>query len=131
MKPTDKFSYSFDGERYEGWFDSIEEALNEAREEVKDYPEGAEDVYIGRVYEYEPYVDAVRVIELVQYDAMVEADDAARFYLDNVKKEDWQKLEEMLTETFNKWAAETGNEPNFFTVEDVQEYSLEEMQWLG
>lgn len=127
MKPTDKFSYSFDEERYyEGEYDSVEEALMAAKEEAKDYPEGIEDVYIGVICKFEPCIDAVRVIECVQQDAYDEADEYIGDYLDNVKKEDWQKLEAMLTETFNKWAKETGNEPNFFTVEEIQEYSLED-----
>lgn len=127
MKPTDKYAYSFDNDRYYGQYSSIREALYLAKEDIQ-YNEELRDVktvYIGRVYKFEPYVDAIRVIELVQDDAMDEADDAARFYLDDVKKEDYQKLEAMLTETFKEWAKETGNEPDFNTVQDVEEYELE------
>lgn len=128
MKPTDNYAYSFDNEHYFGQYDSIRIALRLAKEDIKynDELKNIKTIYIGRVYKYEPYVDAVRVIEWVQQDAYDEADEYTEDYLDNVKKEELQKLEAMLTETFNKWAKETGNEPNFFTVEEIQEYSLED-----
>ena len=133
MKQTDKYTYSFDNERFYGEYDSIEEALKEARKEAKGYIENDEDifenagaVYIGRVCRFEPYVDADKVIEELQNYADYEADEASFDYLQDVTDEDLSKLENMLTETFNKWARETGNEPNFYTVEDVEEYSLED-----
>ena len=133
MKQTDKYAYSFDNERYYGDCDSIEEVLKEAREEAKGYIENTEDifenagtVYIGRVCRFQPYIDADKVIEELQNYADYEADEASFDYLQDVTDEDLSKLENMLTETFNKWARETGNEPNFFTVQDVAEYSLEE-----
>ena len=133
MKQTDKYAYSFDNERYYGDCDSIEEVLKEAREEAKGYIENAEDisenagtVYIGRVCRFAPYVDAEKVIEELQNYAEYEADEASCDQLQDVTDEDLSKLENMLTETFNKWARETGNEPNFFVVKDVKEYSLED-----
>ena len=128
MKPTDNYAYSFDNERYYGQYDSIREALRLAKEDIKynDELKNIKTIYIGRVYKYEPYVNAIRVIECVQQDAYDEANEYIGDYLDNVKEEEWRKLETMLTETFNKWAKETGNEPNFFTVEEIQEYSLED-----
>ena len=128
MKTTDKYAFSFDNERYYGQYDSIREALRFAKEDIKynDELKNIKTIYIGRVYKYEPYVNAIRVIECVQQDAYDEADEYIGDYLDNVKEEEWRKLETMLTETFNKWAKETGNEPNFFTVEEIQEYSLED-----
>ena len=73
---------------------------------------------------YLPLLD--KVIEELQNYADYEADEASFDYLQDVTDEDLSKLENMLTETFNKWARETGNEPNFYTVEDVEEYSLED-----
>lgn len=131
MERTDKFSYSFfEDLGYSSDYDSIDEALEAARADAKNDDEfrDAKTVYIGRVYKYEPYVDAVRVIECVQQDAYDEADEYIGDYLDNVKEEEWRKLEAMLTETFNKWAKETGNEPSFFTVEEIHEYSLEDSE---
>ncbi|MGM9519545.1 MAG: hypothetical protein ACI3WS_02610 [Phascolarctobacterium sp.] len=126
MKRTDKFAYSFDNEVYSCEYDSVEEALADAKQEVKSGQEDAEVVYIGRVYEFEPCVDVDLVIERIQDDAEDETGECADDYLDCVRLADLQKLESMLTETFNKWAAETYNEPNFNIVKEIQEYSLED-----
>lgn len=127
MKLTDKYAYSFDKERYyEGEYDSVEEAFMAAKEEAKNYPEGIEDVYIGRICKFVPVVDAARVIERLQDDACDEANECSEDYLDCITGDEMRKLEAMLTETFNQWAAETHNEPILYIVKEIQEYSLED-----
>ena len=128
MEQTKKFSYSFyDSFNYSGEYDSIEEALAAAKVDAKNDNEfkDAKTVHIGRVYKFVPVVAAWRIIDQLQDMAVDEADEVAYDYLKDVSDDDENKLEAMLTETFNKWAAETGNEPNFFTVEEVEAYSLE------
>lgn len=126
-----KYSYSF----YEDFgfsceYDSLEEALQAAREDAQNDDEfrDAKTVYIGHVCRFKPTVNAESVITEIQDDADNEADEVACGYLEDVSLVDLNKLQEMLTETFNKWAKETGNKPNFFTVENVKEYSLEEVE---
>ena len=128
MEWTFKYSYSLDNEHFSCEYDSVEEALADAKvEATQEYPAGeVEKVYVGYVCGFKPVVNAESVIEEIQNDADDEADDASYGYLEDVSVADLNKLQEMLTETFNKWARETGNEPNFFTVEEIQEYSLEE-----
>lgn len=124
-----KYSYSFyEDTGFSCEYDSIEEALQAAKEDAQNDDEfrDAKTVYIGKVCEFVPVVDADNVIEGLQNEAYCDADDAAQDYLEDVSIVDLNKLQEMLTETFNKWAKETGNEPNFYTVEDVEEYSLED-----
>lgn len=120
-----KYSYSLDNEHFSCEYDSVEEALADARlEAAQEYPAGEIDkVYIGYVCGFKPVVNAESVIEEIQNDA---DNEASHDYLEDVSIVDLNKLQAMLTETFNKWAKETGNEPNFFTVEEIQEYSLEE-----
>lgn len=128
MEKTDKFSYSFcENFNYLREYNSIEEALAAAKLDAKndDDFKDAKTVYIGRVYKFVPEVDAWAVLENLWDDAYEETIDSID-YLSNVSDDDTNKLGKMLTETFNKWAKETGNEPNFFTVKDVVEYSLEE-----
>ena len=128
MEQTNKFSYSFyESFNYSCEYDSVEEALAAAKADARNDDEfkDAKTVYIGRVCRFAPYVDAVKVIEELQNYADYEADEASFDYLQDVTDEEISKLENMLTETFNKWAQETGNEPNFYTVQDVVEYSLE------
>ena len=123
-----KYSYSLDNEHFSCEYDSVEQALADAKvEAAQEYPSGEiETVYIGHVCRFKPVVNAESVIEEIQNDADNEADEASYGYLEDVSIVDLNKLQAMLTETFNKWAAETGNEPNFFIVEDVNEYSLED-----
>ena len=129
MEQTNKFSYSFyEDIEYSSEYDSVEEALEAAKLDAKNDEEfrDATTVYIGRVYKFVPEIDAWNIIERLQDDADDEAYEASEDYLQDVSDEEANKLEAMLTETFNKWARETGNEPNFFVVKDVKEYSLED-----
>ena len=125
-----KYSYSLDNEHFSCEYDSVEEALADAKvEAAQEYPSGEiETVYIGHVCRFKPTVNAESVITEIQDDADNEADEVDCGYLEDVSLVDLNKLQEMLTETFNKWAKETGNKPNFFTVENVKEYSLEEVE---
>ena len=126
-----KYSYSLDNEHFSCEYDSVHEALADAKvEAAQEYPAGEIDkVYIGYVCKFKPTVNAESVITGIQDDADYQAD--ACDYLEDISVADLNKLEVMLTETFNKWAAETGNEPNFFTVENIKEYSLEEGKQCG
>ena len=129
MKQTNKFSYSFyEDIDYSCEYDSVEEALEAAKLDAKndDDFKDMDTVYVGRIYRFVPEVDAWSIIERLQDDADDEAYEASEDYLQDVSDEEANKLEAMLTETFNKWARETGNEPNFFVVKDVKEYSLED-----
>lgn len=131
MKPTDKFSYSFyEDSGYSCEYDSIEEALAAAKLDAKNDDEfkDVKTVYIGRVYKFVPEVDAWAVLENLWDDAYEETEETIGSidYLSNVSDDDTNKLGKMLTETFNKWARETDNEPNFFVVKDAVEYSIEE-----
>lgn len=129
MKQTNKFSYSFyEDIEYSSEYDSVEEALEAAKFDAKNDDEfkDMDTVYVGRIYRFVPEVDAWSIIERLQDDADDEAYEASEDYLQDVSDEEANKLEAMLTETFNKWARETGNEPNFFIVKDVKEFSLED-----
>ena len=129
MEQTNKFSYSFyEDIDYSCEYDSVEEALEAAKLDAKNDDEfkDMDTVYVGRIYRFVPEVDAWSIIERLQDDADDEAYEASEDYLQDVSDEEANKLEAMLTETFNKWARETGNEPNFFVVKDIKEYSLED-----
>ncbi len=129
MEQTNKFSYSFyEDFDYSCEYDSVEEALAAAKLDAKNADEfkDAKVVYIGRVYKFVPEIDAWSIIERLQDDADDEAYEVAEDYLRDVSDAEAYKLEQMLTEVFNKWALETGNAPTFFVVKDVVEYNLEE-----
>lgn len=125
MEQARQYSYSLDGEQYYGIFDSVEEALEEARAEATEYPAGEIDsIYIGEVCSFEPGVDAFSVIESIQNDAYDEAGELAYDYLEDISDENLSKLQDMLTEVFKKWARETHNEPNFSIIGETKIYSL-------
>lgn len=128
MEKTNKFSYSFYREmNYSCEYNSVKQALEAAREEAKNDDEfkEAKTVYIGRVYKFVPVINPWGIIEELQFRADDEAFDAAEDYLRDIRDEELSKLQEMLTKAFNKWAKETGNEPNFYIVKERKEYSLE------
>lgn len=121
MKPTEKWAYSLDGEYYySGSYDSFEKALTDGIKDAK--AEGYNKVYIGRVMEFVPRVDADNVIDNIAQDAYDKAGEFSMDYLEGVSVSDRLKLETMLTETFNQWAKETNNEPRFYTVEETSEH---------
>ena len=54
----------------------------------------------------------------------VEFDGLADGYLENVTAQDETMLGKMLTDTFNKWAERTKNEPHMFNVVEVNQYDV-------
>ena len=116
------YSYSFDEERFTGPFDSIEEAIAQAREDCcGDHSE----VYIGEDGEFYPSVDGEWCMDMLRDQAGSECGEAADSYLDFVTKEAGDELTEMLTDAFNAWAKKNGHEPCFYPVKNVKTYSLE------
>ena len=94
-----KYAYSYyRDEQYYTGFDSIAEALEDARERK---PE-AEMVYIAETRKYIPDVWACGVIEELQQDVYGMGYDGE--YLDDVTCEDKEALCDMFTATFVKWA---------------------------
>lgn len=121
-----KYLYSFSDDDWLGCsqYDTQEEALAAAREESKLIRE-REYVYIGIAGDiWQPTIDGDGIIEMLQEMADDEAGDVAEEYLANVPDEDVAKLTEALTEAFNKWAAENGYVPTFFTVENIKEFKI-------
>ena len=121
-----KYAYSFNGEEYEGPFDSYDEALQAAKDENLDeyHDDRYEVAYIGECVWYKPHVSADNVIEAVQDDAYEQAGVFASHYLDDVTEEHRNMLESLLTGIFNIWAKDYGYKPAFFTVENVKEVKI-------
>ena len=116
------YSYSFDEEKFIGPFDSVEEAIAQAREDCcGDHSE----VYIGEDGEFCPSVDGEWCMDMLRDQAGEECGEAADSYLYLVPEEAEKELTEMLTDTFNAWAKKHGQEPCFYPVKNVKTYSLE------
>lgn len=123
MKATKKWAFSLDNEYYNSpLYDSYQEALKDGIDEAS--TNECDKVYVGKVVEFVVSVDADNVIEELQQKAYDEAGDVSLDYLEDIPLKDRLKLGEMLTEIFNKWAKETNNEPNFYTVEETSVYEV-------
>ena len=115
------YCFSTDGEEFAGEFDTIEEALLEA---VQPHQQACLTVYVGENKPFKPSIDGVEAIEAMQQQAYNAIGDIAEIYLEDVHPDDIEKLGDMLTDTFNRWAKETGNEPNIFEAVNVKEFPL-------
>ena len=108
-------------------YPSKEDALKAAMEDAE--IEGAERVFIGRINEYIPTVDAESVTNQIQSDgadAAAESDTSWPFeYLADVDGDDLYELEEMLTEAYRKWEDKHYEyKPDFYTVTDIEEFQV-------
>lgn len=116
------YSYSFNEENFYGEFDSIEEAIAEAKEDCC----GDEfEVFIGENGEFKPSVDGERCMDMLREQAADECGECSDNYLYEIPKGAEKELTDVLTEAFNKWAKKHGQEPNFYPVNNVKKYSLE------
>lgn len=129
MKDMNKWSYAIgDEEDYRGvFFDTKEEALKEARNEVKsdDSYSGDEVIWVGKVKTFTPVVS---VADDLLYDLQDQAYDEAGYYaedwLDDVKKEDQDELDNAIQSCFMEWLEKHPEyKPEFFTIEDSESYS--------
>lgn len=105
-------------------YESKGQAINAAMEDAE--IEGAKRVYVGRLTEYIPTVDAESVINQVQFDgadAAAEEDVSWPFErLDKVADEDFDELKYMLTETYRKWEDKHGYTSGVYKITDIEEF---------
>lgn len=128
-----KFAYSFDGERYESLYGSVEEALKDAIVEIEDLRECnvsdiPEKIFVGECQDYKPSLltCGYDVIEAVQCDAYEEGGEYAEDYLDDATKEQVEELEKGLDDVFQKWIEKYKLYPNFYTVPSYKTYTYDE-----
>ena len=120
MKDEKDYTFSFNGERFEESFSSIDETIDFVKEEYPDF----DYVYIGEAIPFQPEIFGDFIIERIQEQAYDIVGEVAEIYLEGVSDKDVDLLGSMLTETFNKWAKITSNEPNIFEVINVKEYLI-------
>ena len=117
------YTWSVNGHEFVETFGTVEEAIVDAK---GSYP-NAEVIWIGEAEMFRPDIDGITVIEKVADQADDEVGDIAETYLEDVNNDDAEKLGEMLTETFNRWAEDTGNTPNIFSVVNIKRYDLSQI----
>lgn len=105
-------------------YESKGQAINAAMEDAEIYE--AERVYVGRLNEYIPTVDAADVIDQIRLDEANEAkkaDTKLPFDLiDNATVDDIYELEEMLTNAYRKWEDKHGYTSGVYKITDIEEF---------
>lgn len=106
---------------------SKEDALKAAMEDAE--IEKSDRVFIGRINEYIPTVDAESVINQIQNDesdAAAEEDVSWPFEcLDKVADDDFDELEEMLTEAYRKWEEKhLEYKPEVYMITDIEAFQV-------
>lgn len=114
------YGFGEGGERGEGYFSSIEEALEHARKNTDE----DDTVNIGRGEVLEFRVDGQSVLDQIDDDVDAEGIEVNFFWNMDLPKEDIDDLSEMLTQTFRAWADKHGCAKFVEYITDVKKYDL-------
>ena len=115
-----KWVISDNGEDYECYYETKEEAIQAGLEKAND---GLEQFYVGEAYEPEvEFVDGDVIAEHVIERIQEHLDDEGGEYAENFSVTDEQtgQLENLLTQTVNQWIEDNGVKPGFFLVKNVE-----------
>lgn len=126
-----KYIWDFDG-KAEDWqndvFDTVEECLADARYHARECGDTPEFVYIGEITFFAPKVDATDVLDELE-------DQAYNFWpgcewftygMENKdRKKETDELSEILTAAVNGWLKKYKREPNFYRVDNIKEYKMD------
>lgn len=122
INPQKQYCYSFNGEDYSASFNTIDEALEEARECNED---GCTSVYIGTVSK--PSLGWLSNEEHI-LESMREQlyDDCGEYAIDalDISVEQEIDLGKMIDETVEEWIRKHNIKPSCFVVYDAVEYSI-------
>ncbi|EQG35320.1 TPA: hypothetical protein MJC92_000236 [Clostridioides difficile] len=124
----DIWLYSWDDECFgSNEYESREEAIQGAKEELKRFGEVKRWVYIGKKEEaYIPCLDAENILDYVQDRINDEFGEFGESWSSYIKDEDEKILDDRLNEVFENWINEFGYKPDWCMVVDVEEVELNE-----
>lgn len=123
-----KWCYSFNKENYEGYFETREQAIEEAIYYYKDNEEDQDFIWIGQTKNISLGVNVDRIIEDLGEEAYDEAGEYAEDYLSDVTLNHQSILEDRLNKVLIAWTKEFKYEPNFWTVTNTEK--IEVSQYL-
>ncbi len=106
------------------YFDTESEAIDYGR--IEAIKRGESKYQVGEMNVFKPGIDVEDVIEQVSNDAYDNCGEFAEDYLSYLPKTETDRLQELLTEVFEKWLDETNNRPSFFTVVNISDHTLEQ-----
>ncbi|HBG8504075.1 TPA: hypothetical protein ACKOKQ_002646 [Clostridioides difficile] len=122
----DVWLYSWDDEYFASdEYESKEEAIQGAKEELREFGEFSRLVYVGQKEEVDiPNIDAEDALELVQDRIDNEFGGYGEDWFENIRAEDIVILENRISKVFKKWIDEFGYKPYWFVVRDTEEIEL-------
>ena len=126
-----KLTYSFDGENYNGEYDTLELLIEDLIGDscFTDRIEEGEDSTIVFIGESNPYSDCGSnaydtIIDYFREAAYERGGEYAEYYLDEIKPEHKKFLEDKLDTIWGEFKKIANEEEPFFTVSDVLEYRI-------
>lgn len=133
MKSKTQYAYSTDGkesQNYTGIFNSLKETLQEAENDLGENLTEGTTIWIGKIdFPHLPKLDVNKILEYISYAYYNEFDEIAEDYLNDVKKEHKEELEEKLNTVLNEWLTKYNYEPDFYRVEQVNAYTYNGKSW--
>jgi len=129
-----KYAWNFDSDAelwYNDNFDTIEECISAAKESIKSGNEDLRDiVYVGETNSFIPHVDAEWVLDQLVEDAAEFAGEVSDGWdaYDYKKKSELEELSEALSKCVLEWLKKYGREPEFYAVENIHSYALNDME---
>lgn len=122
--PLGKWSYALteDGPFY-GDYDTREEAVEDAKEEVEEIGESFPSVYVGIIAPVDLKIDTDFILERLKESAEEQVGELASDYLTDVSRTDFNNLDSRLQVVVDDWISRK-YPPNFWTVELVTEEDI-------
>ncbi|WP_099206221.1 hypothetical protein [Scatolibacter rhodanostii] len=121
----DKYSWNFT-EHAEIWYesaDTIEECLAQAREQKDD---DTWCVFIGENVPFVTTISSYDTLDRIEEEAYEFCELADSWQPHCVEREKLDELEEQLTEVVQAWLEKYNQQPDFWAVQNVTRYDLEE-----
>ena len=125
----DVWLYSWDDECFRSdEYESKEEAVEAAKEELRKFGEFKRWVYIGKKEEADiPDINAKDTLECIQDRIDDEYGEYGEDWFENIRAEDILILESRISEVFKKWIDDFKYKPYWFAVRDIEEIELNEV----
>lgn len=107
------------------YFDLKAQAIEAAKEYYS--PEDQKEFYVGQicVISNSITVDSEGVLDDIASSIYDEVGEAAEDYLNYVKREEWEILNERLTQVVREWMKEFSYEPSFFRIENTEKFEID------
>jgi hypothetical protein len=114
-----EWSYSFNGENFEGRFATKEDAISEAKGNIGE--DDGSTIFIGQIEEVSLGVPIEWLLDQLGEQAYEQAGEYAQDYMVYVKKEHQSELEKQLNDVLESWIKKHNYTPNFWSVVSVEE----------